>query len=227
MDKREIALPEARTKNGRPHLIPLSQEALLVIKRPPQGQARSPVRQRRRRLLRLVQGQGGARRADSRGQDRARPKGKADAGLDTARPPTLVVTHVSEHGIAQPHVVEAIVNHVAGHKGGVAGIYNRAAYAAEKRAALELWGIRSRPLSRGAGATLWRCAPESGFTKCAAPAANRLRKSLTAVRRPRVLPITQCNGDRREPSLWRFSMSSSWQKREAPEPADESRIIRA
>lgn len=38
-----------------------------------------------------------------------------------------------------PHVVEAVLNHVSGHKAGVAGIYNRATYANEKRQALELW----------------------------------------------------------------------------------------
>jgi hypothetical protein len=31
------------------------------------------------------------------------------------------------------------LNHVSGHRGGVAGIYNRARYQAEMRAALELW----------------------------------------------------------------------------------------
>ena len=39
----------------------------------------------------------------------------------------------------QPHVVEAILNHVCGHKGGVAGVYNRATYSTEKAAALALW----------------------------------------------------------------------------------------
>jgi hypothetical protein len=39
----------------------------------------------------------------------------------------------------QPHVIEAILNHVSGHKAGVAGIYNRSSYASEKRAALDLW----------------------------------------------------------------------------------------
>jgi hypothetical protein len=39
----------------------------------------------------------------------------------------------------QPHIVEAVLNHVSGHKGGVAGRYNHAAYAAEKRRAVMLW----------------------------------------------------------------------------------------
>jgi hypothetical protein len=33
-----------------------------------------------------------------------------------------------------------VLNHVSGHKAGVAGIYNRATYAKEKRAALDAWG---------------------------------------------------------------------------------------
>jgi integrase len=48
------------------------------------------------------------------------------------------VTMMAEIGVA-PHVVEAVVNHVSGHKAGVAGIYNRATYASEKRAALQRW----------------------------------------------------------------------------------------
>ena len=39
----------------------------------------------------------------------------------------------------EPHVVEAVLNHISGHKAGVAGIYNRATYAPEKRAALDMW----------------------------------------------------------------------------------------
>jgi hypothetical protein len=41
-------------------------------------------------------------------------------------------------GVA-PHVVEAVLNHISGHKGGVAGIYNKAQYLPERRAALALW----------------------------------------------------------------------------------------
>ncbi len=38
-----------------------------------------------------------------------------------------------------PHVVEAVLNHVSGARAGVAGVYNRASYAREKREALDLW----------------------------------------------------------------------------------------
>jgi hypothetical protein len=48
------------------------------------------------------------------------------------------VTGMNEIGV-MPHVVEAVVNHVSGHRGGVAGVYNRAQYADEKRVALERW----------------------------------------------------------------------------------------
>ena len=38
----------------------------------------------------------------------------------------------------QPHIIEAVLNHVGGHKGGIAGVYNRAMYEPEKRAALDI-----------------------------------------------------------------------------------------
>jgi hypothetical protein len=38
-----------------------------------------------------------------------------------------------------PHIIEAILNHVSGHKAGVSGIYNRAKYVDEMCTALERW----------------------------------------------------------------------------------------
>jgi hypothetical protein len=45
---------------------------------------------------------------------------------------------MAELGIP-PHIVEAVLNHISGARAGVAGVYNRAAYAAEKQAALARW----------------------------------------------------------------------------------------
>jgi hypothetical protein len=42
-----------------------------------------------------------------------------------------------------------VLNHVSGHKGGVAGIYNRATYDREKRDALNLWGEHVMALVEG------------------------------------------------------------------------------
>ena len=49
-----------------------------------------------------------------------------------------VATHLAEIGV-QPHIIEALLNHVSGHKRGVAGIYNRARYDREIASALQLW----------------------------------------------------------------------------------------
>jgi len=49
-----------------------------------------------------------------------------------------VVTGMNDIGI-MPHIVEACVNHVSGTKGGVAGVYNHAAYLDEKRVAWQRW----------------------------------------------------------------------------------------
>ena len=51
-------------------------------------------------------------------------------------------------GIA-PHVVEAVLNHQSGHKGGIAGVYNRARYTAEKAQALALWADHVMALVEG------------------------------------------------------------------------------
>jgi len=49
-----------------------------------------------------------------------------------------VSTQMHEKGVA-PHVVEAIINHISGHKAGVAGRYNHANYSSERKAALDMW----------------------------------------------------------------------------------------
>jgi hypothetical protein len=55
---------------------------------------------------------------------------------------------MAELGVA-PHIIEAVLNHVGGHKGGTAGIYNRANYEPQKRAALERWAAHVEALVSG------------------------------------------------------------------------------
>jgi len=48
-----------------------------------------------------------------------------------------------------PHVVESILGHVSGHKAGVAGVYNKAVYLADRRKTLERWGAHLMELVEG------------------------------------------------------------------------------
>jgi integrase len=59
-----------------------------------------------------------------------------------------VATGMADLGI-QPHIIEAVLNHVSGHKAGVAGIYNRSTYDAEKRQALDMWAHHIEALIEG------------------------------------------------------------------------------
>ena len=57
-------------------------------------------------------------------------------------------TRMAEAGTA-PHIVEAVLNHVSGHKAGVAGVYNRASYEPQKRIALQQWSDHLEALVSG------------------------------------------------------------------------------
>ena len=46
-------------------------------------------------------------------------------------------------------MIETLLNHVGGHKRGVAGIYNRSTYEREKRLALDMWGAHIEALVEG------------------------------------------------------------------------------
>jgi integrase len=119
IEKRLWTLPSARSKNKKQHTIPLSRQVWKIIEGRKSGDLVLDVK------------------------SLSRSKAALDA---LARIPhwTLhdcrrtCVTQMAEIGIA-PHIIEATVNHIGGHKAGIAGVYNRAEYADEKRDALQAW----------------------------------------------------------------------------------------
>src|SRR5215467_14438474 len=125
-----IDLPERRTKNHKRHLVPLCEPALALLGESPENPPRHMF-----------------------GNFVSWSRGKADLDKRIAKrrgaplePWTLhdlrrsFVTTMNELGFAEPHIVEVIVNHISGHKSGVAGKYNRAQYLEQRRDALDKWG---------------------------------------------------------------------------------------
>jgi integrase len=49
----------------------------------------------------------------------------------------------------QPHVIEAVLNHVGGSKAGVAGVYNRSPYEREVKAAMAMWSDHIASITTG------------------------------------------------------------------------------
>jgi integrase len=150
-----IFLPGERTKNHRPHIVPLSAPAAAIISA-----------QQKRGERDLIFGRGtnpfsGWSNCKERLDARVAASGRTIPHWtphDLRRTfSTYASGGVPEHllkklpphdrnsasglGI-EPHVIEAVLNHVSGHKAGVAGIYNRSTYAREKKVALDMWADR-------------------------------------------------------------------------------------
>ena len=125
--KRFWTLPKSRTKNGKEHLVHLSEQAITVL-----------------------------RRADKKGpfvfsvlgtkpfQEFSKAKSRLDqiSGVTGWRLHDLRRTCVSgmaRLGIA-PHVADKILNHQTGTISGVAAVYQRHEFLSERREALDVWG---------------------------------------------------------------------------------------
>jgi len=121
LDRKLIVLAPERTKNSRTHEVPLSAQAIAIL-------ARQPKR---------------TEFVFSKAMGWAKGKAALDQRLRIAswRLHDLrrtCATQMAELGV-QPHIIEAVLNHVSGHKAGVAGIYNRARYEGEMHDALTKW----------------------------------------------------------------------------------------
>jgi integrase len=134
------SIDAGRTKNALPHDVPLAPAAVAILR---------GLKQRKDRSLVFgasagpFQGWSNAKMALDERVAATMPVRKSKK--EESKPWRLhdirrtVATRLGDLGV-QPHIVEAVLNHISGSKAGVAGIYNKAAYAVEKRAALTLWG---------------------------------------------------------------------------------------
>jgi len=136
-DNAEINLSAARTKNNRPHTIPLTPPALAIL------EARS--QNEREFVFGYGRGFTGWHWAKVALDERIAAARKA-AGIKAPMPAWVLhdlrrffstIAH-DELGVP-PHVVEAALGHVTAFKSGVAGVYNKASYVDERRRALEKW----------------------------------------------------------------------------------------
>jgi integrase len=133
----EIHLSGARTKNGEPHIIPLSKPALAVLDTVPHIAGAG-----------FVFTAGGDKPLNSWGK--AKERLDKAAGIAPWRIHDIrrtVATGLQKLKVPLT-VTEAVLGHTAGSRGGIVGIYQRHDYADEKRAALEAWGAHVMALVR-------------------------------------------------------------------------------
>jgi integrase len=125
--RRIWTIPRSRTKNAKAHVVHISEQALAAVKR---ADRRGPLVfsllgtkpfqefSRAKRVLDQLSSVTGWRLHDLR---------------------RTCVSGMAGLGVA-PHVADKILNHQSGTISGVAAVYQRHEFFAERRAALELWG---------------------------------------------------------------------------------------
>ena len=119
-----IIFPPDRCKNGRQHELPISSQVKAILERQPRN---------------------GEWVWGCEWSSWSEPKAKLDRRLNGIAPWTIhdarraAATHMAELGVL-PHILENILNHVSGHRAGVAGIYNRSKCQDQMREALQMWG---------------------------------------------------------------------------------------
>lgn len=136
LKKREWVIPGSRSKNGRENLVPLSPLAMeLLNELNHDGRALFPT-----------YGKEGMLRVDVVTHDLPEVIKKLEMAHFTSHDlRRTAATHLGALGIP-PIVIDAILNHK---DGGVGAIYNRYAYAKEKRQALEAWASKLAEIVSG------------------------------------------------------------------------------
>jgi integrase len=146
LDRALWVIPSARTKNKLEHEVPLPRQAVALLPEKREGRAHLFGRGKKGGFSGFSRSK--ARLVESIAKRRAREVGHDPAKVDLEKwkLPAWTLhdcrrtagTCMHEIGV-EPHIVEAILNHVSGHKGGVAGTYNKARYREPKKVALQRW----------------------------------------------------------------------------------------
>lgn len=126
LERAVISLPAPRTKNARPHAVPLGPTAINILAGTPRIDGRD-----------LVFGSRGPFSGFSKAKARLDERSQVrDWRIHDLRRSTA--TGMGEIGVP-PHHIEHVLNHVSGYRSGVAGVYQRQTYAKEMRDAIMRW----------------------------------------------------------------------------------------
>jgi integrase len=145
LDARTWTLPAARVKNGREHVVPLTDDLIDLLRGLPRFAASD--------FIFSSSGKHGVTKFAPLKQrlDKAMA---AKLGVEAVEPWTLhdirrtVATNLQKLSV-RLEVTEAALNHVGGSRAGVVGIYQRHDWRDEKRAALEAWSAKIREIASG------------------------------------------------------------------------------
>jgi integrase len=131
-------IPASRAKNGAIHIVPLSEPAQELLRSLPKFDGL------------VFPGLRGA----FNGWSKAKAALDARSGVTNWRLHDLrrtMATGLQRLGV-RLEVTEQVLNHIAGSRAGIVGVYQRHDFAAEKRAALEAWGEHVMAIVEGKGA---------------------------------------------------------------------------
>jgi integrase len=132
-------IPSSRTKNGKAHIVPLTEAAREILRNAP------------RIVEHVFPGRCGPFRGLAVGKKPLdKCSGVTDWRLHDLR--RTVATGLQRLGV-RLEVTEAVLNHISGSRSGIVGVYQRHDFANEKRQALEAWTAHVIAIVEGHGAS--------------------------------------------------------------------------
>ena len=145
LDARLWTLPAARAKNSIEHSIPLSEQAIEILKALPRIAGSD--------FVFTINGRNPVRGADAikRRLDALMPSDIPAWVLHDIR--RTVASGMARLGVNLP-VIEKLLNHVSGSFAGIVGVYQRHSFADEKRAAMTAWARHVQAIVTGEAANV-------------------------------------------------------------------------